>query len=338
MKFINVKNIILLSLIILPFITIGVRMYRQSHSEVDTLTLKPHRTGPGGPAVEAFDNRNDRWIAEMEADSLEKSLELLTDWYEYELPGPMIENNFFPNFQTEEMLERTLYRLAVPYALSNRRFRKVLEDLKKLPPKKASAMLTQCIQTCLTEKRKLIQSEYVNIIIARGLQFDRLLPFTVVQDDGYYRPRTKPGVQLSQTAFRYGIFSYILLAAQLELRDVRPAIEDVVRQAKEEYALFESQDEKAEFFKLHILQESLYNPSILMTGTLCDPAWNAKLKKQLSGKEKLVTKEIVDYRARTTEDEWLGHEGWVPVEPFKSKLKVRYYQKITNEEFNIAFP
>jgi hypothetical protein len=332
MKFFSIKNLIVLSLIILTFITVGVRVWRLSHLD-SSEPLKPRRTGPGGPAVEAFDNKTDRWIAEMEAESLEQSLELLTDSLEYEIPGPKIED-CFPNFGREEQW----YSLAVPYALSNRRFRKVLEDLKKLPPKKVSALLTQRIQTCLTEKRRLVQLGYIDTIIARGLQHGRFGLTIGDPEAGYYRSRSQPGSPLYQVRLRYGIFSYILLAAQLELRNVRPAIEDVVRQAKEEFTLLNSQDEESLHFKRLIMHESLYNPSILVTGTLCDPAWNAELKKQLLEKEKLITKEIVDYRARTTEYDWLGREGWVPVEPSKSKLTFRYYQKITNEEFNTAFP
>ncbi|GHT20353.1 hypothetical protein FACS1894189_9220 [Planctomycetales bacterium] len=116
--------------------------------------------------------------------------------------------------------------------------------------------------------------------------------------------------------------------------------------AKEEYDLFNrvkvSLDGPANFdigaysFKGNLFADSLYNPSFLITAALCDPSWNAGKKKLLEGK--LVTdREIVDFQARTIEQDKDAAEGWLPVVPHDGMLKIRYYQGITDTEFNDFF-
>ena len=157
--------------------------------------------------------------------------------------------------------------------------------------------------------------------------------------DDFYRSRRKPGTDITQYGCRYGISSCVLLASQLELgNEMRPVIEEVIQQAKREHALYNSLGDDAPSFKYVVIKESLYNPSVLVTGTLCDRSWNAELKKELANKGKLINRETVDYRARTTEYDWPAAEGWIQPEPFESKLPFRYYEKITDEEFNAAFP
>jgi hypothetical protein len=155
--------------------------------------------------------------------------------------------------------------------------------------------------------------------------------------DVYAKPSS--GLDIPPTALRYGILSCFLLAGQLELgKEMRPVFDAVVKQAKREYELYNSLEEKASTFRVVVISESLYNPSVLVTGTLCDRSWNVDVKKDLSNKGKLINRETVDYRARTTEYDWPAAEGWVKPEPFNSTLPFRYYEKITDEEFNTAFP
>jgi hypothetical protein len=333
-KYIAVGAVIVLTIAVL----FGIWYWHKSHQR----TLETRRPkGIGGPAIEAFDRDTSRWIEDMKAESLEESFALLNDFYEYRYSKITQYSAFDSNtFDTHEDREKRLYKYFVPQALSNRRFLKAIEDSKKLSRSKCVKLLTQCIQDNLKEKIRLYERDtegrvkkgrhYVNVALSLG------------DSEGgneYYRSRRRPGSGVPQIALKYGILSCILLAGQLELsKEMRPTIDAVIRQAKREYALYNSLDDKARTFKWVIMKQSIYNPSILVTGTLCDRSWNKELKKELLDKGKLINRETVDYRARTTEYDWPAAEGWIQPEPFKSKLPFRYYEKITDEEFNKAFP
>jgi hypothetical protein len=314
-------------------IFLSIQFYR-SHNVVTV----PSRSGIGGPAIEAFDRNTEKWIEEMQSESIEESFALLNDLYEYQysrITGYTAFDSL--RFDTHENREERLYKFVVPQALSNRRFLKALEDLKKLSRRECVRLLTKCIQNNLKEKIRLYELDTVGIV-NKGKQYENYAIY-LGETAGSYRSKRKPESDIPQTALRYGILSCVLLSAQLELgKEMRPVIEAVVQQAKKEYALYNSIDDKARTFKVVIIKESIYNPSVLVAGTLCDKSWNVALKKELSNKKKLINRETVDYRARTTEYDWPAAEGWIKSEPFKSKLPFRYYEKITDEEFNTAFP
>jgi hypothetical protein len=336
MKITRTKKYVLVALIIASVLLLifGARCYLVREVK------PPKRKGAGGPAIEASDRRAQRWVEEMSTESPKETLSKLTDAFEYLIPGPMIDYNIF-GCDTETERQKNIYKYTIHYILSNRRFRKAFEDLKKMSKKEAAKLLTQSIQENLAALRKdyqgkldLVAENIHKSVAAFGVDYG-------INEQGYYRSRTSPKHPPGTMGRCYGMFSYFLLAAQLELRDVRPAIEDVVRFAKEEFALFNSLNKDAKecmSFRSVLLEESLYHPSLLVTATLCDPLWNKDLKKQLLKQEKLITKEIVDHRARTTEYDMPGREGWVPIEPFKSMLTIRYYQGVSEEQLNTAFP
>jgi hypothetical protein len=341
-RYIAVAVIIVLNLIVL----FCVRYWHKSHQV--TLEAEPYRPGIGGPAMEAFDKHTDMWIKEMQSESIEESFALLNDLYEYRY-SKITEYSGFDAlfFDTHEDREIRLYQYMVPQALSNRRFLKALEDLKKLPRRKCITLLTQCIQDNLKEKIRLYELDTVNTV-NKEKHYGNWAIY-LGDSDGAYRSRrkrgsdiyAKPGPEsdIPQIALRYGILSCFLLAGQLELgKEMRPVFEEVIQQAKKEYALYNSLDDKAMSYKVVVISQSIYNPSVIVTGTLCDRSWNVDLKKELSSKGKLIHRETVDYRARMTEYDWPVAEGWMKPEPFNSALPFRYYEKITDEEFNAAFP
>jgi hypothetical protein len=334
MKITRTKKYVVLVLIITSVLLFifGVILYRNHEVK------PPKRKGAGGPAIEASDRKAQRWVEEMSTESPKETLSKLTDAMEYMIPGPMIDIDGFRSCDTEAERQETTYQYTIHYILSNRRFRKALEDLKKLSKKEATKLLTQSIQENLAALRQNYKGRLD--LIAKGYHKNHTFGYDYgVIDNGYYRSRNSPKYPPGIMGRRYGMFSYFLIAAQLELRDVRPAIEDVVRFAKEEFALFNSLDEKESIdFRIVLLEESLYHPALLVTGMLCNPSWNKDLKNQLLKQEKLITKEIVDHRARTTEYDMPGREGWVPIEPFKSMLTIRYYQGVSEEQLNTAFP
>ena len=313
--------------------------------------------GATGDTVTIFDNKTDRWIAEMKEEPIEVILQKLTDAAEYIEPLSQVTDSVALAIYSDEVRDRTLYSLDIRSLLANRRFRKAYEDLQKIDKTQAAALLTKNIRENLPELRVMLQG--YKDMVTRGEHKGNIAVTTVNPDVNSYRYSSRTDVPPTRFGRRHAVLSYILLASLLELQEVRPAIEEVIAFAKEEYEFFNSQsDEEAGTLKLVVLKESLYNPSLLLTATLCDPTWNADKHKILaatpfdpisairrahfpdipkSTETKLFTGEIVDWQARSTEYDMLGREGWVPVVPHEGMVKIRYYRAITDAELNDFF-
>jgi len=329
----------------------------QRQTFVDEMVRRAERyAGATGPTITRHDEKIDRWVAEMKEEPIEVILQKLTDAAEY-MESMFQSDSIALSYDSDEKREETLYSRDIHYLLGNRRFRKAYEDLQKIDKSQAAILLTKNIRENLKELRVMLQG-YKNKVIW-GRYIGSLVVTTVNPDDNSYRSSSRTDVPPTRCGRRHAVLSYILLASLLELQEVRPAIEEVIAFAKEEYKLFNSvSEEKAGIFKLIVLTESLYNPSLLLTATLCDPTWNADKHKILSAKPydpksayfremfpdypkstetKLANQEIVDWQARSTEYDTPGREGWVPVRPHEGMLKVRYYRAITDAEFNDFF-
>jgi hypothetical protein len=350
---------ILLAFIVANVLVLVAGLYWRAQKKVvvDEMVQRAERyPGATGDSITAFDNRTDRWIAEMKEEPIEVILQKLTDAAEY------IESMFqFDSvglaIYSDEVRDQTIYSKDIRSLLANRRFRKAYEDLQKIDKAQAAALLAKNIRENLPELRVMLKG--YKDMITRGRHKGNIAVTTVNPDVDSYRYASRSDVPPTRFGRRHAVLSYILLASLLELQEVRPAIEDVIAFAKEEYKLFNSvSDEEAGTFKLVVLKESLYNPSLLLTATLCDPAWNADKHKLLgetpydpvsadfralfpdipkSTETKLAEFEIVDWQARAMEFDMPGREGWVPVKPHEKMLKVRYYRGITDAEFNDFF-
>lgn len=293
--------------------------------------------GATGPVVTAFDERTNRWIAELKSETIEEILAKLTDAAEFEL-GIILNSDGFMSFINEEWREHSYYQVVAKAILSNRRFRAALEGLQKIDKSRASQLLNQNIRENLAVLHTMLQEDTAKV--AKNEHKDTgvaVVTHISTSSDDAYRPMAPPGTIPTRTGRKYAICSYLLLASLLELQDTRPAIEEVIVLAKKEYELFNSIDaEEASNFVSPLLKQSVYNPSILITAAFCDPNWNSAQKKRLP-KEKLVHREVVDFQARALEQDKLASDGLVPVVPHDKMLKIRYYKGITDEEFNAFF-
>lgn len=297
--------------------------------------------GAMGPTITAFDERTNRWIAEMKEESIEVTLQKLTDAAEYLWVGRYMGPY---DHATEEWREKTYYSGDVENILCNRRFRKAFEDIQKTDRNKAAELLKKNIRENLAELRVLLQENKERY--SRGEYADSPSSVIGVPDDNSYR-QTYYHIDRPPSHFarRYAVLSYLLLASHFELREVRPAVEEVIQLAKEELEFFNSMDVvldkeletsvKGFLFKGTVLRQSLYRPSLLLTATLCDPKWNTEKRKQLEAK--LVPRKIVDWEARALEHDHDAVTGLLPVVPHEKMLEIRYYQGITEAEFNDFF-
>jgi len=331
-----------LVLIIVIFINVvifvGVRHWRMQKQEQARIMLRDatRYAGTTGGIVAAFDERTDRWIGELKTEKIEETLSKLTDAAEY-MAGIMSSDGI-KMFHDEEWRERSFYKVVTEAILSNRRFRKAYEDLQKTNKKKSAELLSKHIRENLTVLRTMLQEDVNRVSRDTHKESDRIV--AVLQSttaDDAYRPMSIPGTPPTRTGRKYGVFSYLLLASLLEIREVRPAVEEVIEFARKEYELFNCvNDSEAFIFKVDLLDQSLYNPSLLVTAAFCDPSWKVTEKKRLP-QEKLFEREVVDYQARAIEHDDLAGKGLVPVVPHEGMLKIRYYQGITDEEFNEFF-
>ena len=336
--------IILFILVNVAVFVFGYRWREQRRQAAEELVKVAERAeryaGATGPTITAFDNRTDRWIAEMKEETIETTLLTLTDFWEYfwlgRYCGPFI-------FDTVERREETFYDKDIDDIFANRRFRKAFEDIKKTDRKKAAELLTKNIRENVAALRIILQEHKDNASRGdyRASVKSKELGFL---DENAYRLRSLPDSPPCHYGRRYAVFSYILLAAHFELPEVRPAVEEVIQLAKEEFEYFNSMDvvldEKETnlqewFHKGMILQMSLYRPSLLVTATHCDPKWNVEKKKALGAK--LVTREIVDWESRALENDHDAVTGFLPVVPYHKTLKIRYYEGVTEDEFDDFF-
>ena len=330
------RYILLAIIVVNALVFIGGRYWqaqkKQQHEEM--LRHAERYTGATGETITTFDNKTDRWIAEMKEEPIEVILQKLTDGAEYIESLFQVTDSVGLAIYSDEERERTLYSHDIHSLLANRRFRKAYEDLQKIDKTQAAALLTKNIRENLPELRVMLQG--YKDMVPRGWHKGNIAVTTWIDKGDTYRLMSSPNHPPTRFGRRHAVFSYILLASLLEIQEVRPAVGEVIAFAKEEYKFFNSQsDEESGTLKLVVLKESLYNPSLLLTATLCDPTWNADKHKLLESK--LVTKEIVDWQARSTEYDMPGREGWVPVKPHEKMLKIRYYAGITDAEFNDFF-
>ena len=326
---------------------IGLRHWRAQRQEQARIMLRDatRYAGATGPTITAFDERTNRLLGVLQEESAEITLRELVNGAHFTVG--MVLGRGGRSFHNEEVRERNYYSKDVEIILSNRRFRKALEDLQKMDTKSAAELLSKNIRDNLAELRPMLQKDFDTVSQGKHISpigFGRLLS---VDNGDFHNPTSDPNHPPTRFGRKYAVFSYVWLASLLELREVRPAVEEVVAFAREEYRLFnrikvanapgeEGDDPGSSSFKKNLLADSLYNPSLLLTATLCDPAWNADKRKTLEAKL-VKDREIADFQARAIEQDKDAREGWIPVTAHEKMLKVRYYQGITDAEFNDFF-
>ena len=338
----NRQTLYILILVIISTLAVaGGRHYWRAQRQgfVDEMRRHAERySGATGPSIEGYDEIIARWLAEMKEESIEVILQKLTDAAEWQSgihDAPMHQGGMLASLDANTR-ERQFYHIDIETILSNRRFRKAYEDLQKMDKEKAAKLLTKNIGENVAELRKELHRDIS--MVSRGEHKGCRVLVLANTVENHYRSISRPDIPPTRLGRHYAVLTYIWLAALLELREVRPAVEESIQLAQEEFKLVNSIEDigyETFDFRHGLVMQSLYNPSLLVTATLCDPTWNAEQKKRLE--EKLVNREIVDWYARSTEYNWHGKEGWVPVVPHGDMLKIRYYKGVTDAEFNEFF-
>lgn len=205
-------------------------------------------------------------VALLREESIRDSIELLdrVDWY-----------------YNDRISEESTHGLELPldkeYGFfdyerirSNRRFRKVLEELSAMPPQEAGVLVAQGLGAALEAYRTRYADAWASVTEAveslpEGKQRDTLGPAMRVNDGAAGKPPTLIGTQLQ-------VLALTLVAANLELTAARPQVENVVREAlrqrEEAYSVFRT-DHKLKLDALvTLIRAGIYNRPILASAVV----------------------------------------------------------------------
>ena len=251
-------------LIVGAFLFAGLYGWKLIGHAQEALRIAQNDPGVMKHALVPLEERTARWIAEMQEESVEVTLQKLTDAAEYIGSGRGIINNTGRFLFPEDARDSTIYSQDIRAILSNYRFSKAYDALKKIDKQEAAELLSKYIRDNLAELRVELQKDWETV--AEGRHIGTIFTVMVIPDPDSYRYSSHPDYPPTRLGRRYAVLSYILLASFLELREVRPAIEEVIELAQETYELFNYVENARETtsFRGGVLEESLYDPSLLL--------------------------------------------------------------------------
>jgi hypothetical protein len=159
-------------------------------------------------------------------------------------------------------LHKTVGSWDADAVLSNRRFLKLLEELRRLPKEEAAKKVSECIRESLAQyKQAAAKYEAEHESLFRPDMEPRVGCVFQISD----RPDGPPTL----VGRRFAILALVLLAGNLELNDSYPAVCEVVKEACAQRRHFSDPNcvnKRAGFSML--ARGALYNRQILTTGLL----------------------------------------------------------------------
>lgn len=153
---------------------------------------------------------------------------------------------------------------------SNRRFRKVLEELSTMPSDEAGVLVTEGLRAALVTYKDLYANTWAFVTRKEESQPENLRNVSLeVSTPTNTAPAAKPTLL---TGAQLQVLALTLIAANLELNTTRPQIEDVVREAlhqrEEAYSLYEANNPRKSEALATLISEGLYNRSILASAVV----------------------------------------------------------------------
>jgi hypothetical protein len=219
-------------------------------------------------------------------------------------------------------LDKVIGQNDVRLILSNRRFRKVLQELSALPKSAAGALVSRAIMDEMPRYTKLF-SDYVASCDLRT-PMDRSKPAIGAQPLEISTPADDSVVLVGS---RLKLLSLVLLAGALELQESREAVVAVVRVATETYREMATAAKRTPFVAHGILtQASLYNRQVLYTGLV--GVGCAKREQSVEW----TMEEVGPYDARATPYDLHARQGFVPVEKH-SRIAIEFATGVSDGQF-----
>jgi len=248
-----------------------------------------------------------------------ETLRLLDNMEYYRWPGAFIgAGTIFIVGPDGNLVSESLYEensIELRRILSNRVFRKALEDMRGLPKDQASQLigseLDDALSKYLTLYNGFIESQSLDIGI-------------VTRRDG------QPTIH----GLRKKVFSLILIAGSLELTDIHGRIQriDAIAKGQEpEIRRIEDEHTRRQFSG----GISLHNNLVLASGLYGTLPPNLKEDARLKPfTDHLLSIEIVDFSAPATEYDMLVRHGIRFATPDRGLIGVRYFPRVTDGDLN----
>ncbi|MDR1382880.1 MAG: hypothetical protein LBJ67_03390 [Planctomycetaceae bacterium] len=233
----------------------------------------------------------------------------------YEWPGCFIGAGTIYTFDDKGLLEAD--KVTLHEILSNRIFRKSLQELKKQPKKETTAIVLEELNITLEKYLKL----YNDFFEKQSLDFSK-----GEAADG------KPVLR----GLRYEIFALILIAGSLELTELNETICKIVTIAEEQKnGIKQWNDELRKFSYLE--GAALCNNLVLSSGlygTVPQQKKDSELKKYTL---RYSEHKFVDYSAPATEYDDIVRTGFRKAVPDKEYINIRYFEQATNNDVKELF-
>ena len=269
------------------------------------------------PSNVAIEERIAKQVSSLETLSEIETLQHLSKMEYYDWPGAKVGagtiflHDVDGGIAAESLYERN--RIELERILSNRVFRKTLQDLSKLPKNRASALLASELDAAL--------SKYLELYT--GFFESQSLDFTIGESaDG----------QPVLLGLRNKLFTLILIAGSLELTNTYENIKkiDVIAKGQEmEVRRIEAPHVRRNYLLLALLHNNLVLASGLY-GTSSRKG-DVELKPFVT---RFSDHKLVDFSAPATEYDDLVRHGVQRLTPDKGYINVRYFDQVTNEDLN----
>ena|GEM_PF-2419915 len=280
-----------------------------------------------------IEERLERQVVALKTLSVEETVQLLSGMEYYLYPGAFIGGSTIflrdadGNTIAESLYERD--KIEVERILSNRVFRKSLQDLREMPKNQASNLLNRELGETLSKYLELYRAFYE----ARSLDFNVLSSsidnISEAMDGNIHIIMEEPPVFFG---LRKKLFALVLIAGSLELTDVHEKIKEIdvlAQKQKEESRCIEDMHIRRNY----ILSALLHNNLVLASGLYGTSSrkGDAALK---PFSDRFVIHQIVDFSAPATEYDVMVRHDIVAPRPDEEYINVRYFEQMTNEDLD----
>jgi hypothetical protein len=268
------------------------------------------------PSNVVIEEHLDKQVSALKLLSVAETLRLLDKMEYYRFPGAAIgaETIFIRDNEGNITMESLYkqYNIELEQILSNRVFRKSLQDLSQLPGDQASKLLTSEIDTALSRYLELYD-ERIRV------------PSTTFEEES---PDGKPVL----LGLRNKLFALVLIAGSLELSEIHEKIKEIDGIAKDQRAQV-LRIEEARIRRSYSRTLLLHNNFVLASGLYgtSPRKGNSELK---AFSDRFANHKLVDFSARATEYDVMARHGILLPTPDKEHINVRYFDQMTNEDLD----
>ncbi len=270
--------------------------------------------------------RIDRMVAQLKTESLEQSLAALPACEFYRWPGSIDPSLVFYKFP----FERKVGSNSVKEILSNRRFRKILQELRQLSREEQAVVLLAALRHSLETYEQI----YKRFHEQNSPYFGSELPF----------PTTSPSIPISDNrdgsptiyGSRLSVLALMLVAGNLNLVECNAAVRGIVEKAIAQKNEMESTEKFHMMYRYSMIRDaSLYNRQVLATALIgTSPVGGPGTKPCDMGSSQWKTAQLTKFDALATAYDLHYKHGAIKIDKETKTVSVKYLTPLIDEEFN----